>query len=211
MLKRNSKDEVEEYLNTLTPNMKMEKQKNITICYTYFKDMQASIRHKFGDISKYEELDYLSKKDIDEVIEKVMNEFIPINLFSETKDSLKKGVNPALYSFEWNSNLVYVFQIKEKKSEWRVVKFPNGFPMFSRIALTHEGQVFLVGGFFKDLNMYLRTTYEYIEKENKMKRRANMIFRRSDHSVVSNKGYVYAVGAFIDGKFSNSMERYDIK
>lgn len=86
---RNNKDEVEAYLNTLTPNLKMEKQKHIGICHTYFKDMLASIRHKFGDISKFEELDYLSKKDIDEVIEKVMNEFIPIHLFSETRDSLK--------------------------------------------------------------------------------------------------------------------------
>lgn len=171
----------------------------------------TSIRHKFGDISKFEELDYLSKKDIDEVLEKVMDDFVPIHLFSETRDTLKKGTNPALYSFEWNSNLVNIFQIKERKSECRVVKFPNGFPMFSRIAITYEGRVFLTGGFFKDLDMFLRTTYEYIEKENKMKRRADMIFRRSDHSVIYNKGYIYAVGAFIDGKFSNSVERYDVK
>lgn len=58
--------------------------------------------------------------------------------------------------------------------------------------------------------MTLKATYEYIEKENKMKRRANMNFRRSDHSVVYNKGYLYAVGAFVDGKFSNSMERYTV-
>lgn len=43
-----------------------------------------------------------------------------------------------------------------------------------------------------------------------MHRRANMIFRRSDHSVVYNKGYIYAVGAFVEGKFTNSMERYTV-
>lgn len=208
---KKTKEELDAYLDSMAPNLKIEKQKNISICNTYFKDTLASIRHKFGDISKFEELDYLSKRDIDEVIERVMNDFIPIHLFSETKDSLKKGTNPALYSFEWNSNLVYIFQIKERKSECRVVKFPNGFPMFSRIALTHEGRVFLIGGYFKEISRYLRTTYEYIEKENKMKRRCNMIFRRSDHSVVANKEYIYAVGAFIDGTFSNSMERYDVK
>lgn len=139
-----------------------------------------------------------------------MDDFVPINLFSETRDFLKKGVNPALYSFEWSSNLVNIYQIKERKSECRVVKFPNGFPMFSRIAMTHEGSVYLIGGFFKDPAMYLRTTYEYIEKGNEMKRRANMVYRRSDHSVIFNRGYIYAVGAFIDGRFSNSVERYDV-
>ena len=140
-----------------------------------------------------------------------MDNFVPIHLFSETRNTLKEGTNPALYSFEWNSNLVNIYQIKERKSECRVVKFPNGFPMFSRIAMTVEGRVFLTGGFFKDLERFLRTTYEYIEKENKMKRRANMIFRRSDHSVIYSKGFIYAVGAFIVGKFSNSVERYNVK
>lgn len=205
------KAEIQKKLEEMAPNLRIEKQKNITICHTYFNDLKASMRHRFGDISKFEELDYLSRKDIDEVIEKVMDDFVPIHLFSETRDTLKKGTNPALYSFEWNSNLVNIYQIKERKSECRVVKFPNGFPMFSRIAMTYEGRVFLTGGYFKDLNIYLRTTYEYIEKENKMKRRCNMVFRRSDHSVVYNKGYIYAVGAFIDGKFTCSMERYDVK
>ena len=205
------REKIQTNLESLDPNPRMEKQKNITICNTFFRDVRSSIRHRFNDISKFEELDFLTKKDIDEVVEKVMDEFVPIHLFSETTNTLKEGSNPALYSFEWNSNLVNIYQIKERKSECRVVKFPNGFPMFSRIAITYDGRVFLTGGFFKELSLFLRTTYEYIEKENKMKRRANMSLRRSDHSVVYNKGYIYAVGAFIDGKFSNSVERYDIK
>jgi len=202
---------MQKYIESLNAAERIEIQKNITICYTYFCDLISILRHKFGDISRFEELDYLSKKDIDEVVEKVMDDFVPIHLFSETRDTLKKGTNPALYSFEWNSNLVNIYQIKEKKSECRVVKFPNGFPTFSRLAMTYEGRVFLTGGYFKDLDMYLRTVYEYIEKENKMKRKANMIFRRSDHSLVYNKGYIYAVGAFVEGKISNSVERYDVK
>lgn len=207
---KRDKLEMQKYIESLTPTQRVEKQKNIAICHTYFSDTMASIRHKFGDISKFEELDYLSKKDIDVALEKVMGDFVPINLFSETRDSLRKGTNPALYSFEWNSNLVNIYQIKEKKSECRVVKFPNGFPLFSRIAMTYEGRVFLTGGYFKDLDMFLRTVYEYIEKENKMKRKENMIFRRSDHSVVCNKGFIYWVGAFVEGRFSNSVERYDV-
>lgn len=208
---KRDKLEMQKYIESLTPTQRVEKQKNIAICHTYFSDTMASIRHKFGDISKFEELDYLSKKDIDVALERVMGDFVPINLFSETRDSLRKGTNPALYSFEWNSNLVNIYQIKEKKSECRVVKFPNGFPLFSRIAMTYEGRVFLTGGYFKELDMFLRTVYEYIEKENKMKRKENMIFRRSDHSVVCNKGFIYCVGAFIEGRFSNSVEKYDVK
>jgi hypothetical protein len=208
---KRDKLEMQKYIESLTPNQRVEKQKNIAICHTYFSDTMASIRHKFGDISKFDELDYLSRKDIDTALEKVMGDFVPVNLFSETRDTLRKGTNPALYSFEWNSNLVNIYQIKEKKSECRVVKFPNGFPLFSRIAMTYEGRVFLTGGYFKELDMFLRTVYEYIEKENKMKRKDNMIFRRSDHSVVCNKGYIYSVGAFVDGRFSNSAEKYDVK
>lgn len=213
---KKTRSDIDKYYETLAPNAKMENVRNLSICTIYFKDLMASIRHRFGDISKFEELDYLSKRDIDEVLNKVLDEFIPVHIFSQTRDTLKKGVNPALYSFEWNSNLVNIFQIKERKSECRVVKFPNGFPSFSRIALTSSGRVFLTGGFVKDENMYLRTTYEYIEKENKMQRKANMIFRRSDHSLVytrhkvNNKGYIYAVGAFVDGKFTDSVERYVI-
>jgi len=211
LIELQEKEKIQKHIEELPPNERIETQRNITICHTYFTDLIASIRHKFGDISKFEELDYLSKKDIDEVVEKVMADFVPINLFSETRDTLKKGTNPALYSFEWNSNLVNIYQIKERKSECRVVKFPNGFPIFSRLAITYEGRVFLTGGFFKELEQSLRTVYEYIEKENKMKRRANMIYRRSDHSLIYNKGYIYAVGAFVEGKISNSVERYDVK
>lgn len=210
LIQLRNKDAIQKQLESLSNKDRAEKEKSISICHTYFDDTKTSIRHKFGDISKFEELDFLAKKDIDDVVEKVMDDFVPINLFSETRDMMKKGGNPALYSFEWNSNLVNIYQVKERKSECRVVKFPGGFPMFSRIALTHNGRVYLTGGYLKEQEMFLRTTFEYIEKENEMKRRCNMVFRRSDHSVIYHRGFIYAVGAFIDGKFSNSVERYDV-
>lgn len=109
-----SKVEIEEHFDKLQQNEKIEQSRNLSICSIYFKDLKSSIYNKFGDVSKFEELDYLSKRDIDEVLAKVLDDFIPVHIFSQSRDTLNNDISPALYSFEWNSNLVNIFQIKQK-------------------------------------------------------------------------------------------------
>jgi len=82
-------------------------------------------------------------------------------------------------------------------------------PLYSRSIAIETGTIYLTGGYFKAMNMYLKSCYRYDELFGTLFQVASMHYPHADHSVCAIQGFLYVVGTFVNNQVFGYCEQYD--
>lgn len=82
-------------------------------------------------------------------------------------------------------------------------------PLYSRSIAIESGSVYLIGGFIKRQNTYLRKCYRFDEIFNRLEQKSDMFYAHADHSLCAIESFIYVVGTFVNNQVYGYSERYD--
>ena len=69
-------------------------------------------------------------------------------------------------------------------------------PLYSRSIATDKGRIFLIGGYIKRENKYLKSCYRYDDLFGSLEKKSDSFYPHADHSVCSIESFIYVAGTF---------------
>lgn len=84
-------------------------------------------------------------------------------------------------------------------------------PLYSRSIAIESGGIFLIGGYLKKQNLYLKKCYKYDEIFAKLEAKSDMFYAHADHSLCSIESFIYVVGTYVNNQVFGWCERYDVQ
>ena len=84
-------------------------------------------------------------------------------------------------------------------------------PLYSRSIAIEKGSIYLIGGYIKRQNLYLKNCYRFDEIFNQLEKKADMFLPHADHSLCSIESFIYVVGTFFNNRVYGDCERYDVQ
>ena len=127
------------------------------------------------------------------------NDMIEKNLRVDyfVKSSFKPMIPQKLHCFKWNQRHAQLYRVKQNDFEKCYVQMDQEVPLYSRSIATEDGAIYLIGGFIKHQNNYLKTVYKYDELFERLETKAQMNFPHADHSLAYVEGFIYVIGSFV--------------
>lgn len=129
-----------------------------------FRDLDGEFEKYFNDYENVSKLQRLLDKDSNEIIRDYVD-LVERNLRVDynIKNSFGPQMPQRLHSFQWNQRCSQIYKIKTGIFEKKMVTMQYEVPLYSRSIATESGQIYLIGGYIKRLNMYLKNCSRYDE------------------------------------------------
>lgn len=180
-----------------------------------FKGQEVEFERDFNKYDSVSKLHRLLEQDSARLLREFSelvdgNLRVDFNVKSSFRESFEQKVVPKLHSFQWNQKHIQVYRINKRDFYKKFVKMPFEVPLYSRSIATEEGAIFLIGGFIKQQNLYLKSCLKYDQIFEELEHKSNMINQHADHSLCSLNGFVYVVGSFVNNQVLGDCERYDV-
>jgi hypothetical protein len=93
---------------------------------------------------------------------------------------------------------VQLYKIKKNDFEKRFVSMDQEVPLYSRSIAIEKGIIYLIGGYIKRTNQYLKDCFRFDEIFNKLEKKADMFYPHADHSLCAIESFIYVVGTFVN-------------
>ncbi|EGR28733.1 kelch motif family protein, putative [Ichthyophthirius multifiliis] len=170
------------------------------------------------ELNKYIQLGQTQNQEIDYLQENVENNF---NLYSEV---IGNNLLECLFIIQSNyfiqsnkflpflssiSKQLYLFDI-EKPKLYQNIQIWQDIPEFHKIVVCPGGQIFLLGGVIKGVQV--NNVYQWSFNKQQFIPKSNMIQARSSFSAIYLKEKIYVVGGYKEGQQAiQNCEVYDIK
>jgi hypothetical protein len=114
------------------------------------------------------------------------------------KNSFLNGIVPRVHSFQWNQRYAYIYKVNKHHFIKRQITMDFDVPLYSRTIATEDGEIYLIGGYIKKKNEYLKNCYRFNDIFADLKEMAPMIYPHADHSLCAIEGFIYVVGTFVN-------------
>lgn len=178
-----------------------------------FKQLDSEFERHFNKYDTVSQLHRLMEQDGQEVLQEFLN-LVECNLRVDynVKQSFRSysHVPARLHSFQWNQRYIQIFRVEKGDFFKKYVEMSFEVPLYSRSLATEDGLVYLIGGYIKQQNKYLKSCLKYDEIFEKLEEKAQMIHQHADHSLATLNGFIYVVGSFVNNQVSGDCERYDV-
>lgn len=92
-----------------------------------------------------------------------------------------------------------------------MVQMDQEIPLYSRSIAIENGSIFLIGGFIKRQNTYLKKCFKFDEIFNRLEAKADMFYAHADHTLCAIESFIYVVGTFVNNQVYGYCERYDVQ
>jgi hypothetical protein len=180
-----------------------------------FKHLDSEFEKHFNKYDSVSKLHRLLEQEGDTVMSDFLqmiesNLRVDFNTKESFRNSYGQQCTSRLHSFQWNQKYIQVYRVQKNDFYKKYVNMTVEVPLYSRSIATEDGCIYLIGGYIKQQNAYLKSCLKYDEVFEEMEQKSQMIHMHADHSLATLNGFIYVVGSFVNNQVIGDCERYDV-